>query len=142
MRRILSLFLVACVATFAGSSLAEDKPDWGYIWIDAHYVPDNAPDELKSFHDAFIPMLEARKSAESAYLREYADALYRLSKHVPGSWATDDRDLRKHYNRAAHDLVVNWSRLREIAFGGASSEVYQTMKRVEDNYLRLANLCE
>jgi hypothetical protein len=142
MRRFLPLLLIAVVVLFSAGVSAADKPDWGYTWIDAHYVPDNAPVELKDFHTAFVPMLEARGSAESAYLRENADELYRLAKDVPGSWSSDDHDLRKHYNRAAHDLVKNCARLREIAFGGPSGEVYATMKRVEDNFLRLANLCQ
>ncbi|MBI5059434.1 hypothetical protein HZB60_06600 [candidate division KSB1 bacterium] len=142
MRRFLPLLLIIFVALFVGGARAEDKPDWGYTWIDAHYVPDNAPDELKSFHEVFIPMLEARGSAESAYLREHADNMYRLSKQVRGSWNSDDGDLRKHFNRAAHDLVSHCAKLREQAFGGSSPVVYQTMKDVEHDYLRLANLCE
>ena len=125
-----------------------DQPDWGYAYQNPHYVPDCAPKALHHFHDVFIPMYEARHSKESAYLREYACELYYAAKDVPGS-LTDysscschSGDQRKHFNRAAHDLVKSCKRLKEVAWGGANAEVYDQMRQIERDYLRVANLSE
>ncbi len=125
-----------------------DQPDWGYYYQNPHYVPDCAPKALHQFHDVFIPMYEARHTRESAYLREYACELYYAAKDIPGSW--DDccdrsccsSDQRKHFNRAAKDLVRSCKRLKEVVWGGANAEVYDQMRQIERDYLRVANLSE
>lgn len=117
-------------------------PDWGYSYNDPHYLSSCAPCELKCFWEIMIPMLEARKSAESAYLRENSDRLLYCAKKVPGSLEWGTYHQRKHYNRAAKELVRGCENLRELSWGASSSSLYSEMKQVEASFVRLNNLCE
>jgi hypothetical protein len=135
------LFLTAVSLSWASDN-QEDRPDWGYTWIDAHYLPDNASDELKEFWNAFVPMMEARTHAESAYIREYAADLYKLAKQVPGTLDTDNGYNKKYYNRSAHQIVKHAARLKDVVYGSPSSVLYEEMKAIEDNYIRLCNFCD
>jgi prephenate dehydrogenase len=92
-----------------------------------------------------IPMMEARASHESAYLREYAECMYRAAKRVQDSdeeCCGKMHKASKHYRRAAKELVRDCDDLREIVFGGSSRSVYDQMKEVEEDFVRLSNLCE
>jgi hypothetical protein len=145
------LFLAVTVSlAFAGGHCGGsyshcDRPDWAYSYTDPHYMPDCAPKALKCFYDKMIPMMEARRSHESAYLRENAECMYRAARRVLDA---DDEcccamhKSQKHYRRAAKDLVRDCDELREIVFGGSSSAVYEQMKQVEEDFVRLSNLCE
>ncbi len=137
----LTAFLLLASGAFA-SDEDYDRPNWGYTFIDAHYTPWNCPEELATFHDQLVPMMEARGHVESAYIREYADALYRASKDVGGSLSHDNADIRKHYNRAARELVRHCARLREIVYGAPSAHLYSEMEAIENTYIRLAALAD
>jgi hypothetical protein len=39
-------------------------------------------------------------------------------------------------------LVKDCDDLREISFGGSVTAVYERMKAVEEDYIRLINLCD
>jgi hypothetical protein len=137
------LTLGLSLASFAGDS--DDPyadPDWGYSFNDPHYISANAPQELLSFYDQMVPMIEARKSAESAYLRQYAADLYEVSRYVAGSLEDGTKHQRKHYNRAARSLRQNCAELRELSHGASSASLYGEMKEIEADFVRLANLSE
>ncbi|RPH95416.1 hypothetical protein EHM69_04360 [candidate division KSB1 bacterium] len=143
-----SLILAASL-TFAGDkcgnkcgSTCGAKPDWAYSYSDPHYMPDCAPKPLHEFHELLIPMMEARKSHESAYIREHAGHLYKHSKDVKKSdeWVKDDQ--KKRYKSAAKDLIKSCDRLRDICFGGTNEAIYNQMKQVEEDFVRLTNLCQ
>lgn len=153
--RKLGLIVLLCLATtvaFAGekcggkcgSKCSTLKPDWGYTYQDPHYLPDCAPRSLVVFHERLIPMLEARKSGESAYLRENSERLYFCAKELPKAepCCMEMKAKIKLYKRAAKDLVKSCDRLRDISFGGTNDAVYEQMKLVEEGYVRVANLCE
>jgi hypothetical protein len=150
MRKLVFLILISVFAAsaFAGpcsgkcGAKCTPRPDWGYSFQDPHYVPDCAPPALKDFHEVFIPMLEARKSHESAYLRQYAEKLYRYARDVQKTKPCCSDINKKPYKRAAKDLVKDCDRLRDISFGGSDDSVYEHMKQVEEDFVRLANLCE
>jgi hypothetical protein len=140
--------LIFCLLC-AGLSLpvfADDDPcvdpDWGYSFNDPHYISDNAPPALADFYDRLIPMLEARKSAESAYLREHAEELYLASKEVAGSLECGTDHQRKHFNRAARSLRGNCAELMELAHGAQSRVLYKEMREIEADFVRLSNLSE
>jgi hypothetical protein len=140
---LIVILWTAAVFADGGTQCRSDQPDWGYAYQNPHYVPDNAPPAVRSFHDAFIPMYEARHSRESAYIRENACQLYDAARAVPGSLTSyASADQRQHFNRAAKDLVRSCQRLKEIVHGGANAEVYDQMHQIERDYLRVANLSE
>ncbi len=131
------------------SPCAYDNPDWGYSYQNPHYLPDGASRALRCFHNAFIPMYEARHSRESAYLRENANELYCAAKRITDGKYEDcsmrccsDPAQKKHYKRAVKDLVKSCARLKEVAWGGANAEVYDQMRQIENDYIRVANLSE
>ncbi|MBU0690672.1 hypothetical protein KKH18_02555 [bacterium] len=142
--RTLLICLLCAGLTFA--AFASDDPyadpDWGYSFNDPHYIPDSAPEALQVFYNEMVPMLEARKSAESAYLREYAEALFQASREVPGSLEDGTYHQRKHYNRAARSLRQNCKELRELAHGGSTQALYKEMREIEADFVRLANLSD
>lgn len=156
MRTIIVFLLVIAVFAFAGDNCGNNcgaskgccgskagcGPDWGYAYNDAHYIPDCSPQPMRVFHEKLIPMIEARKSNESAYIREYADQLYRASKQVPGSLKACDRSIRKAYNQAAKNLVRNCKQLRHLAYGGATWELYNQVREIEADMIQLANLAD
>ncbi len=132
-----------------GGPCANDNPDWGYAYQNPHYLPDCASKSLQCFHNAFIPMYEARHSKESAYLRENACELYYAAKRITdGSYddcclkCCSDPAQQKHYKRAVKDLQKSCKRLKEVAWGGANAEVYDQMRQIERDYIRVANLSE
>src|SRR3989339_828677 len=114
-----TLILCLLCAGLSLSAFATDDPyadpDWGYAFNDPHYLSANSPQPLADFYDVFVPMLEAHKSAESAYLREHADDLYKASKEVAGSLENGTPHQRKHFNRAARSLCGNCADLKELA---------------------------
>lgn len=138
------------VAAFACDKCGRDNhsddpyadPDWGYSYNNAHYLPDNPPAELEAFWHKMIPMLEARHTAESAYLREYSKELLCYARDVKGSLEGGTRYQRHFYNEAAADLVRACKELHVQSYGGRSAALYSEMHKVEDAYIRLANLCE
>jgi hypothetical protein len=139
------IFCLLC-AGLSISAFADDDPyidpDWGYSFNDPHYLSDNAPLPLKDFYDLFIPMLEARKSSESAYLREHAEDLYLASRDVAGSLENGTDHQRKHFNHAARSLRANCAELMELVHGGQSRVLYKEMREIEADFVRLSNLCE
>ncbi len=143
MRTLLVCLLCAglSIAAFASDDPYAD-PDWGYSYNDPHYIPDSAPEALHVFYDEMVPMLEARKSSESAYLREYADALFQASRKVSGSLEDGTYHQRKHFNRAAKSLRRNCKDLRELAHGGTTQALYWEMKQIEADFVRLSNLSD
>jgi hypothetical protein len=126
-----------------GGRCGHRGPDWAYTYEDSYFTPDCSPRQLECFHDKLISMVEARKSHESSYIREHAERLYQCAKRVakadccPASCGN-----KKHYKRAAKDLVRDCDDLREISFGGSTAAVYERMKVVEEDYIRLINLCD
>lgn len=136
-----AILFMAVPLTWAGDN-QEDRPDWGYTWIDAHYLPDNASPELKEFWNALIPMIEARTHAESAYIREHAADLHKLAKQVPGTLDSDNGYNKKYYNRSAKAITKHSARLKDVVYGSPSSVIYEEMKAIEDNYIRLCNFCD
>jgi hypothetical protein len=141
-----TLFICLLCAGLSFSAFASDDPyadpDWGYAYNDPHYIPDTAPAALQAFYDKMVPMMEARKSAESAYLREYADALFQTAREVPGSLENGTYHQRKHYNTAAHSLRANCKDLRELAHGGSTDALYWEMKQIEADFVKLSNLSD
>jgi hypothetical protein len=89
-----------------------------------------------------IPMMEARKSHESAYIREGAERLYRQSRDLKKVKACCEDMGMKQFKRAAKDLTKSCDRLRDICFGGTNEAVYSQMKQVEEDFVRLSNLCD
>ncbi|MBK6909736.1 MAG: hypothetical protein IPK53_06630 [bacterium] len=118
------------------------NPDWGYSYRNAHYLPDNPPAELEAFWHKLIPMLEARHTAESAYLREYSKELLTYARDVKGSLDEGTRYQKHFYNEAAADLVRACKELHVLSYGAPSPSLYAEMHKVEEAYVRLANLCE
>ena len=146
---VLALTLMASLAVAGdhcggGGRCGHRGPDWAYTYEDCYFTPDCSPRQLECFHDKLISMVEARKSHESSYIRENAECLYRCAKRV---MKADDccRTMchnTKHFKRAAKDLVRDCDDLREISFGGSTAAVYERMKVVEEDYIRLINLCD
>jgi hypothetical protein len=141
------ILLAASVAVASGKCKGKcggctPRADWGYSYEDPHYIPDCAPASLKRFHEAMIPMMEARKSHESAYIRERAESLYREARDVKKAKVCGDEMNSKQFKKAAKDLAKNCDRLRDICFGGSNEAVYDQMKQVEEDFIRLANLCD
>jgi hypothetical protein len=118
------------------------KPEMAYAYQDPHYIPDCAPFSLKRFHETMIPMMEARGSHECSYIRENAHRLYRCACEVKKAKACCEHRDKKQFKRAVKDLTASCDRLRDISFGGSDGAVYDQMKAVEEDYLRLANLCD
>ena len=141
-----SLLICLLCAGFAIAAFAADDPyadpDWGYAFNDPHYISDGAPDVLVAFYNEMVPMMEARKSSESAYLREYADALFQAAREVPGSLEDGTYHQRKHYNHAARSLRRNCKDLRELAHGGSTQALYWEMKQIEADFVKLSNLSD
>ena len=118
-------------------------PDWAVTYNSAFYMPDCAPEALEDFQEALIPVIEARRSMEEAYIRENAGCLYRASKEVAKMHEECCSKMdRKHYKRAAKDLVRDCKQLKELAYGGSSSALYEHVKNIEQDFIRLSNLCE
>lgn len=142
---ILRISLLALLL-FGTAAMATDDPyadpDWGYSFTDPHYLPTSAPAELEAFWNKFIPMLEAEWSAESAYLRENSKELLSYARDVKGSLENGTPYQTKFYNEAASDLVRACKELRTLSYGAPSAALYSEMHKVEDAYIRLANLCE
>lgn len=149
---LLVLALSVCTASWAGDCCSKGScgsscdpyasPDWGYSFTDPHYLPCCAPVELEAFWHKFIPMLEARGSAESAYLRENSKELLAYARDVKGSLDYGTRYQKKFYNEAAADLVRACKELYVLSYGAPSPALYSEMHKVQDAYVRLANLCE
>jgi hypothetical protein len=119
-----------------------DKADWGYTYQSADFCPDAAPKELKRFHSVFLPVREARKSGEAAYVRENAVHLYKVAKDVPDSKPCVDKMQQKHYSRAAKELARDSKRLKEMVHGGSDDAVMEQVSKIEEDFVRLANLTE
>jgi len=137
---LLALLLFGTVAWAADDPYAD--PDWGYSFTDPHYLPSSAPAELEAFWHKMIPMLEARGSVESAYLRENSKELLSYARDVKGSLENGSKYQRHFYNKAAADLVRSCKELHTLSYGAPSPALYSEMRKVEDAYVRLANLCE
>ena len=144
----LSLLLLAATAVLAGGKCqgrcggCTPRANWAYSSQDAHYIPECAPVPLKRFYEAMVPMMEARKSHESAYIRERAERLYRQARDVKEvKRCRADMDT-KQFKRGAKDLTKSCDRLRQICFGGSNDAVYEQMMQVEEDFVRLANLCD
>ncbi len=148
----LAIVLFGSAVAWAGDCRHEKKgccegdpyanPDWGYSYTNPHYLPDNPPAELEAFWHKMIPMSEARHSGESAYLREYSKELLDYARDVKGSLDNGSRYQRHFYNKAAADLVRSCKELHIMSYGAPSSTLYSEMHKVEEAYVRLANLCE
>jgi len=142
------LILLAATVAMAGGKCrgrcggCTPRADWAYSSEDPHYIPGCAPASLKRFHEAMIPMMEARKSHESAYIREGAERLYREARDVKKAKVCCDGMNMKQFKGAAKDLTKSCDRLRDISFGGTNDAVYDQMKQVEEDFIRLANLCD
>jgi hypothetical protein len=119
-----------------------DRADWGYAYQSADFYPDAAPRELKYFHSVLLPIREARKSGETAYVRENAGHLYNAAKEVKGSRPCVDKMQQKHYATAAKELVRDSKRLKEMVHGGSNDAVMEQVTRIEEDFVRLANLAE
>ena len=120
-----------------------DHPDWGYAYQSADFYPDKAPCELRKFHEVLIPVREARKSREVSYIRETANRLYKYSKQVRKSYpCCADQMLKKHYKRAAKELIRDSKRLKEMVHGGSDDAVLAQVERIEEDFIRLANLSD
>jgi hypothetical protein len=133
-----------CGGGGCGGRCGHRGPESAYTYEDCYFTPDCSPRQLECFHDKLISMVEARKSHESSYIREHACMLYECAKRVAKA---DDccRVMcanKKHFKRAAKDLVKDCDDLREISFGGSTAAVYERMKAVEEDYIRLINLCD
>ncbi|MBU1937640.1 hypothetical protein KKG05_09605 [bacterium] len=130
-----------CAKSCCGSKC--DNPDWGYAYQTADFYPDKAPCELKKFHTVLLPVREARKSHEVAYIRETANCLYMASKEVRKSYpCCADQMLKKHYKRAAKELIRDSKRLKEMVHGGSDDVVLAQVERIEEDFIRLANLSD
>jgi len=119
-----------------------DLPEWAYSYESADFYPDAAPRELKDFHGVLLPMREARKSGETAYVRENARQLYDAAKEVKSSRPCVDKMQQKHYATAAKELVRDSKRLKEMVHGGSNDAVMEQVTRIEEDFVRLANLAE
>lgn len=143
-----ALILLAATVALAGGKCqgrcrsCAPRADWAYSSQDAHYIPECAPVPLKRFHEAMVPMMEARKSHESAYIREGANRLCRQARNVKKVKPCCDDMNMKQFKSAAKDLTKSCDRLRDICFGGSNDAVYEQMRQVEEDFLRLANLCD
>ncbi len=138
--------LLLCVTLLTCAAWANEdpyaSPDWGYSFNNAHYLPHAAPPALEAFWHKLIPMVEARHTAESAYLREYSAELLDYARDVKGSLDGGSKYQRHFYNKAASDLVRSCKELHKLSYGGPSHALYAEMRSVEEAYIRLANLCE
>jgi hypothetical protein len=150
MRSLFLIILLAAVSTaFACGQCGGrggkccDRPDWAVTYSDIHYMPSCAPKPLKCFWDTLIPMHEARVSHESAYIREGACRLSEIAKYVA---KCDDKCCcemnEKHYKRAAKDLRKDCEKLQELCYGGSNQAIYGQLQAVEQDFIRLSNLCE
>ena len=120
-----------------------DHPDWGYPYQSADFYSDKAPCELKKFHSVLIPVREARKSNEVAYIRDTANHLYNAAKQVKKSEpCCADRMMKKHYSRAAKELLRDSKRLKEMVHGGSDDAVLAQVELIEEDFIRLANLSD
>jgi hypothetical protein len=120
-----------------------DNPGWGYAYQSADFYPDKAPSELRKFHAVLLPVREARKSNEVAYIRETANCLYMASKQVRKSYPCHaDQMQKKHYKRAAKELIRDSKRLKEMVHGGSNDAVLAQVERIEEHFIRLANLSD
>ncbi len=120
-----------------------DNPGWGYAYQSADFYPDKATCELRKFHAVLLPVREARKSYEVAYIRETANCLYYASKEVRKSYPCHaDRMQKKHYKRAAKELIRDSKRLKEMVHGGSDDAVLAQVQRIEEHFIRLANLSD
>jgi hypothetical protein len=119
-----------------------DLPEWAYTYESADFYPDAAPRELKYFHSVLLPIREARKSGETAYVRENAGHLYNAAKEVKDSRPCVDKMQQKHYATAAKELVRDSKRLKEMVHGGSNDAVMEQVTRIEEDFVRLANLAE
>jgi hypothetical protein len=86
--------------------------------------------------------MEARWSHESAYIYEQACALYCAAKKVPGSLKCACKTQKAHFKNAARDLVKDCERLKEIAHGASARVIYAQVKVIEEDFVRISNLCE
>jgi hypothetical protein len=149
MIRVIFLVIIFSISTALACSKCEqsdrqkcDPPDWAYTYQNAEFAPDNAPCTVKAFHDKLIPLMEARWSHESSYIYEHACELYKAAKKIPGSLKCECSDRKEHFNRAAKDLVNDCARLKEISHGASSSMMYEQIKDIEDDFVRICNLSE
>jgi hypothetical protein len=137
-----------CAAAVAGGKYhgrcgrCVPRADWAYPSNDPHYIAACAPSSLKQFYETMIPMMEARKSHESSYIREGAERLYRQAREVKKAKACCQEMNMKQFKRAAKDLTKSCDRLRDICYGGSNEAVYDQMKQVEEDFVRVSNLCE
>ncbi|MFZ5434335.1 MAG: hypothetical protein ACOZB3_11270 [Calditrichota bacterium] len=124
------------------STPCDKGPDWAYTYNSAFYMPDCAPKELHDFQDKLIPLIEARRTMEEAYVRENVACLYKMAKAVQKADPCCEQMRSKHYRRAAKELVRDCKRLKELAYGGPTSALYSNIKEVEEDFIQLANLCD
>jgi hypothetical protein len=145
-----TLLVSLVILALAANGLACDRcgrscrhgPEWAYAYENAYFVPDCAPPQLAEFHELLVPIMEARRSHESSFIRENARCLYRHAKAVLKAKPCCCKFDRRHFKEAAHDLVEDCDRLQELVYGGSNSAIYGMTKQIEEDFVRLANLCE
>ncbi|MBM3324060.1 MAG: hypothetical protein FJY66_00160 [Calditrichaeota bacterium] len=133
----------ACTGKCGGKCEGKcDHPDWAYAYQSADFCPDAATKELKKFHSVLIPIREARKSGETAYVRENAKHLYEAAKQVKKSKPCVEKMQQKHYAKAASELAHDSKRLKELVHGGSDDAVMEQVTLIEEDFVRLINLSE
>lgn len=133
----------ACAGKCGGMCKGKcDRADWAYTYDSPDFYPNAAPRELKNFHSVLLPIREARKSGETAYVRENARQLYDAAKEVKDSRPCVDKMQQKHYATAAKELVRDSKRLKEMVHGGSNDAVMELVTQIEEDFVRLANLAE
>ena len=143
------ILLVGLSTAFAGNcgnsrghGGCKDRPDWGYTYENAYFTPECSTCQLECFHDKLISMMEARKSHESAYIREHAAGLFYCADKLRDADPGCRKMESKHYKRAVKTMYKDCEELKELVFGGATAAVYAQVKIIEDDYVRVINLCE
>jgi len=113
-------------------------------YTDARMMPDCAPPPMHDFHRVLMPFIEARNNREPSYIRDNANYLFAASRGVPSSKACRAMFDKKSFKRDAKDLVKDCQRLQELSGNKAMKDdaVLSQLKLVEDDFVKLSNLCE
>ncbi|MDD5087181.1 MAG: hypothetical protein PHI18_00080, partial [bacterium] len=111
-------------------------------YTSAYYMPECAPKPLQVFHGQLIPVMEARKSAESSFIREHSADLYLAARDVQKAERCCEGMNYKVYRKAAKDLVRDCKRLKDISYGGTSASLTDQVKLIEEDFIRLSNCCQ
>jgi hypothetical protein len=120
-----------------------DRPESEYTYSSIYYMPDCAPMPLKCFWNSLISMHEARVSHEASYIRDNVCPLPQIARKIVKDDCQCCPEMRqKHFKRAAKDLVKDCDRLQELAYGASNGALYTQLKQVEEDFIRLSNLCE